>query len=456
MPRASPESSSLPGRLARSYAEHGARSRSVLLAVSGGADSTALLVGTARVREALALHVEVATVDHGLRAEAAREVTSVVGLAERLGLTCHVRRLALSPGAGLEARARAARYATLEVLRQERGLDFVATGHTLNDQAETLLMRLSRGTALRGARSIHARAATLLRPLLACSREDVFAFLTTEEVGFVVDPMNADPSFFRTRVRQDVLPALNRAAGFSTVEHLATFARLASEDEALLDGLADAAWERLALSGGGLDAVGLRALEPPLWRRVLARLLGTAGARVDHATLERAREVVARGGAIPLSDGFLLKATGGRVRCVGPGGESPPAPLVLAGPGAQGDFGAWRFQVAAEGFPPPGVLALMLEEGTAWPLTVRSRKQGDRVRTRAGHRKVQDVMVDARVPSEARDAQPVVVDARGEPLWLPGVLPRFVEPGAASREVASRHSLWAFPPLTSERKTPPL
>ena len=455
MPRASFESFPLPAALARSYAEHGAASRSVLLAVSGGADSTALLVGTARVREALAMRVEVATVDHGLRKEALEEVTSVMGLATRLGLTCHVRRLELVPGAGMEARAREARYATLEVLRQERGLDFIATGHTLDDQAETLLMRLSRGTALRGARAIHARAATLIRPLLTCSREDVLAFLATEEVGFVSDPMNADPSFFRTRVRQDVLPALHRAAGFSTVEHLATFARLASEDEALLADMADAAWERLVLPGGGLDSVGLRALEPPLARRVLARLLGMAGARVDHATLVRARELVARGGVMPLSDGLQLKATGGRVRCVGPGREAPPAPLLLAGPGARGDFGAWRFQVA-EGMPPPGVLALVLEVDTAWPLTVRSRQQGDRVRTRAGHRKVQDALVDARVPSEARDAQPVVVDARGEPLWLPGILPRSVEPRAVSREVASRHSLWAFPLATSERKTPPL
>lgn len=455
MPRASPARPSLTAALARSYAEQGARSRSVLLAVSGGADSTALLVGTARVREALALRVEVATVDHGLRPEAAGEVTSVVGLASRLGLTCHVRRLALGPGAGLEARAREARYATLEALRKELGLDFVATGHTLDDQAETLLMRLSRGAALRGARAIHARASTLLRPLLACSREDVLAFLATEEVGFVRDPMNADPSFFRTRVRRDVLPALNRAAGFSTVEHLATFARLASEDEALLAGLADAAWERLALPGGGLEAVGLRALEPPLARRVLARLLGAAGARVDHATLERGRDVVARGGAMPLSGGLLLKATGGRVRCVGARRDAAPAPLVLEGPGARGDFGAWRFQVA-EGTPPPGVLALGLEAETAWPLTVRSRTQGDRIRTRAGHRKVQDALVDARVPSEARDAQPVVVDARGEALWLPGVLPRSSEPRAASREGSSRQSLWALPPPTSERKTPPL
>jgi tRNA(Ile)-lysidine synthase len=450
MPHASPGNAPLPAALARSYAGH--RARSVLLAVSGGADSTALLVGTAYVRRELGLHVEVATVDHGLRPEAAKEVEEVAGLAGRLGLTCHVRKLAVAPGAGMEARAREARYRTLEVLRHERGLDLVATGHTRDDQAETLLMRLSRGAALQGARGIHTRTNTLLRPLLACSRADVLAFLAAERVGYVKDPMNADPALFRTRVRSEVLPALHRAAGFDTTEHLATFARLAAEDEALLTGLAQGAWTRLTLPDGGLDAVGLRALEPPLLRRVIARLLGEAGARVDHATLERARDRVLRGGSLPLSGGWTLKTTGGRVRCVAPGRGAPVAALVLEGPGARGDFGAWRFQVA-EASAPPGVLALVLEAEPAWPLTVRSRQPGDRLRTRAGHRKVQDTLVDARVPAEARDGVPLVVDARGEVLWLPGVATRFVEPSAGE---GPQGVLWARPPPSSERKTPPL
>ncbi|RKH56666.1 tRNA lysidine(34) synthetase TilS [Corallococcus llansteffanensis] len=455
MPRESPERPPLPALLARAYADHGLAARSVLLAVSGGADSTALLAGTARVRDSLRLRVEVATFDHGLRAEAAEEVAAVARLSARLGLACHVRKLALSPGPGVEARAREARYATLEVLRKERDLDAVATGHTMNDQAETLLMRLARGTALRGARGIHAEAATLIRPLLACSRADVLAFLRAEGLDFVRDPMNADPALFRTRVRTGALPALDEAAGFSTVEHLANFARLAAEDEALLARLADASWERLSLPGGGLDAVGLRALEPPLQRRVLARLLGMAGLRVDHATLERGLDAVRRGASTALSGGARLKATGGRVRCVGRHPEAPPGALMLGGPGAAGDFGAWHFQVA-EGSSPPGVLGIALGKETAWPLTVRSREPGDRIRTHSGHRKVQDVLVDARVPSEARDAQPVLVDARGGLLWLPGVLAPPAALGEDVHEVASRQSLWATPPGPSERKTPPL
>src|SRR5262245_31162064 len=125
--------------LERAYRQFGLAGGSVLLAVSGGADSTALLVGTAAVAERLALKVEVATLDHGLRPEAREEVEAVARLAARWGLPCHVRQLHLPPGSGLEARAREARYAALEALRRERGLQVVATAHTASDQAETLL-----------------------------------------------------------------------------------------------------------------------------------------------------------------------------------------------------------------------------------------------------------------------------------------------------------------------------
>jgi tRNA(Ile)-lysidine synthase len=419
----------------------------VLLAVSGGADSCALLVGSVRVRERLGLEVEVATLDHGLRPEAGEEVEAVARLAAGWGVRCHVRRLHLAAGPGLEARAREARYAALESLRRERGLQKVATAHTASDQAETLLMRLVRGTALRGAASIHRTGPFLVRPLLEVTREEVEAFLAEEGISFVMDPMNVDPAFLRTRIRREVLPVLARAAGFAVVPRLATFARLAAEDEALLGGMADAAWRRLARAEGGLDAVGVRALEPPLRRRVLARLLAEAGAEVDDASLARAFEAVEAGRSITLRGGhqrggLQLRTSGGQVRCVRrPAARAPLLPLVLAGEGASGvqEGTGWRFSVAAEP-PPTGSLGLPLPEDTRWPLTVRTRRPGDRVRRPAGSRKLQDVLVDRRVPSERRDALPVVTDAAGELLWVPGVWT------SSRMEAPARLFLQATPP----------
>jgi tRNA(Ile)-lysidine synthase len=453
MPRTGHGSSLLVKTLEAAYRRAGLERRSVLLAVSGGADSTALLEGTVLVRERLGLQVEVCTLDHGLRPEAVEEVRSVERLAARHGLPCHVRQLGLAAGPGVEERARQARYMALEAVRSERGLDAVATAHTASDQAETLLMRLARGTSPRGAAGILPERGTLVRPLLERTREEIEAFLEAQGIGFVVDPMNADPRLLRSRIRHEVLPALSRAAGFPVTERLAAFSRLAAEDDALLSELAAAAWSRLVLPGGGLDAPGVRALEPPLRRRVLARLLSEAGAIVDDATLGRVLAAVARGRAATLSHGLQLRSAGGSVRCVRPRAAPVLGSLSLAGEGASGllEGTGWRFSVGSSAHAPAsGALVLPLPEQTRWPLIVRTRRPGDRVRAPGGSRKLQDVLVDLRVPAERRDHHPVVTDAEGLLLWVPGLWM------ASGGKVVSGQSLWAFPPPPSDAGGAPL
>lgn len=451
MPRTGRATELITLTLEGAYRRFGLVGRSVLLAVSGGADSTALLVGTALVRERLGLTVEVATLDHGLRPEAGEEARAVERLAARHALRCHVRQLHLRPGAGVEQRARQARYEALEAIRQERGLTVIATAHTASDQAETLLMRLARGSALRGAASILPRRGTVVRPLLERTREELEAFLQEQGTGFVTDPMNADPRLFRVRVRREVLPALSRAAGFPVAERLAAFTRMAVEDDALLEELAAMAWQRLVLKDGGLDAVGVRALEPPLRRRVLVRLLAQEGAVVDDATLGRALDAVAQGRFTTLSHGLQLRATGGVVRCI----RSRVAPVLgslsLSREGSSGalEGTGWRFAVGpAPGA--PGALQLILPEDTRWPLTVRTRRPGDRIRGARGSRKLQDVFVDLRVPAERRDLHPVVTDGDGRLLWVPGL---WAPPAG---KVVSGQSLWALPPRPSDESSGPL
>jgi tRNA(Ile)-lysidine synthase len=451
MPRTGRATEALTTTLAESYRGLGLRGRAVLLAVSGGADSTALLVGSALVAERLRLRVEVASLDHGLRPESSAEVDAVARLAARHSLPFHTRALHLKAGPGVEARAREARYAALEALRTEAGLEVVATAHTASDQAETLLMRLMRGASLKGARGIQPVRGRVVRPLLECTREEVEAFLAEQGVPFVSDPMNVDPRLLRTRVRHEVLPALVRAAGYPVARRLAAFARLASEDEALLSEMADAAWRRLVLPEGGLDAVGLRALEPPLRRRVLVRLVTEAGVEVDDALLTRLLQAVETGRPATLGRGLQLRTAGGRVRCVRPGATAPPPPVELAGPGASCTVPetGWRFWVRAEPAP-AGVLALALPEDVHWPLTVRTRQPGDRVKGAAGTRKLQDVFVDLRICSERRQSHPVVVDARGLILWVPGLW------ASPSRTGPSGHYLWAVSSMASDHGTAPL
>jgi len=294
----------------------GLASGGLLAAVSGGADSLALLHATATVAPRLGLRLEVATVDHGLHPEAKGWADGVARACEGLGVRCHRVALQLErTAAGLEAAARDARYAALERVRREAGLDVVATAHTASDQAETLLMRLARGAALGGAGGVlEARRDRVVRPLLFATRADVEAYVAALGLSPVVDPMNGDPTFLRTRIRGAVLPALSAAVGYDAQPALARFARLADEDDALLREEARRAFDRCAWPDGSLDRVAVDALTLPIRRRVVALLLEGAGLPLDAAAIDEALRAIAEGGTATLPRDRLLTCANGRVQ----------------------------------------------------------------------------------------------------------------------------------------------
>lgn len=424
---------SLLARLERSYLRLGVREAGVLLAVSGGADSTALLVATQRLETKLALRLEVACLDHGLRPESNQELEQVRHLADGLELPFHARRLNLAGGSALEARARLARYQALEELRRERKLEFVATAHTASDQAETLLLRLSRGSSLRGAAGILPSRGEIIRPLLDWSRADVELFLEQLGQGFAQDPMNADLRFSRARVRHQVLPALESALGPGVAPRLARFSLWAGEDEQLLSRLADEAFDRLVRGENGLDSKGLRALELPLQRRALVKLIQNAGAPIDADTLGRALLAVERAGTATLGKGWVLRCQSGTVRCCPSRTVAPKAAEGLLSPDQPFVDGAsgltFRASTTNE---QAGGLALWLPEGSL-PLRVRHRRPGDRV----GSKKLQDLFVDRKVLQEDRDRVPLVCDASGKILWVVGFWRQGIQ-AASSLQVSAR------------------
>ncbi len=414
-------------KLARAYRDLGICGQKLLLAVSGGADSTALLVASVQVAQALRLTLATASLDHGLRADSEEEVRRVRALCTGLDVAFYSRKLGLRDGPALEGRARRARYRALEVIRIEAGCAWIATAHTASDQAETLLMRLLRGTSLGGASGIRPRLGRLIRPLLACTRAEVERFLSDQRISFAVDPMNEDFRFARARVRAQLIPAIESVAGSRAVPHLAAFAAEAASDAALLDELAAAAHARLLVDAGRLDATSVRALPPALQRRVLARLLAEAGAHVDRSALSRALAAVSISGGTTLSRGLELRCSGGLIRCTRAGDErrSSQASLPLAGGWIEDSVSGLRIGLA-DALPatrPPGE---WLEIAAAsLPLSIRRRRPGDRVGPLAGRgAKVQDLMVDLGIPREERDSIPIVCDAAGSIVWVVGVWPR--------------------------------
>lgn len=249
----------------------------VLVGVSGGADSMALAAAAHRA----GIRILIGTVDHGVRAESAGEAEQVAGWARGAGVPVHVRQLALTAGPGLEARARAARTEALRSLADELGARWIATAHTATDQAETVLMRLTRGSALAGAAGIRrVREDGFVRPLLWATRADTERYAAANGLPVVRDPMNGDRSFLRVRLRLDVLPALEAAVGSHAVPALARFASFAAEDDAWLLAEAERALGR-CLVHEGLDRLAVSSLGPPIRRRVLALWFTSLGLPVD-------------------------------------------------------------------------------------------------------------------------------------------------------------------------------
>ena len=258
----------------------------IVLAVSGGPDSIALMWLAARWRESLARgpRLVAVTVDHGLRSEASREARDVKRLARSLDLTHRTLRwTGAKPKTGLPAAARAARYRLLAQAARASGATHILTAHTRDDQAETLLMRMLRGSGIAGlaamARESERDGVLLARPLLDVSKSRLVATLKKARIGFADDPTNRDVSFTRPRLRT-LMPAL--AAEGGDARNLARLAARLARANAAVDVLADGAERYLALRGResqrpGFDAGAFAAMPEEIRLRLLLRAIGRFG-----------------------------------------------------------------------------------------------------------------------------------------------------------------------------------
>lgn len=254
----------------------------VIVAVSGGADSVALLRGLSSIRDPGPGRLVVAHLDHGLRDAAQSDRDFVVHLAEQLDLAVEVgvadvAGRANADGDGIEAAARAARYAFLQDVAERCGARFVLTGHTADDQAETILHRVLRGTGLAGLAGIpRARPlgpATLLRPLLELSRQGVIAYLTELRQPFCHDTTNFSCDYTRNRLRNELLPALRRDFNPEVDSALRSLGVLAGEAQqalqSMVQGLVDCAARHLSPEKTEIDIRPLQDCSPYLLRELL-------------------------------------------------------------------------------------------------------------------------------------------------------------------------------------------
>jgi tRNA(Ile)-lysidine synthase len=336
----------------------------LLVLLSGGADSVCLLdIALKRGADVSVLHV-----NYGLRDSADEDEAFCRELFPGL----IVERVTLPAGANVQAAAREARYA----LAEQHAVADYATGHTLSDQAETVLMRLCSSPGRRGLLGMEPRRGRLIRPLLHMTRAETEEHCRAAGLEWRTDPSNFDARFTRARVRHELLPLLERIAP-GAERTIAETARLLRDEAEALD----------ALLPETDSLAEIAALPPALGRLVLRRLAG-APVRVD--------ELLAlgdRGGTVTLDVGQGLRAVVeyGRVRFSGY--EAGPAPEAITVPGAgSARFGSWEVQLSG-------------------PATVRPWREGDRIKTPAGTKKLQDLFTDKKIPREERPQIPVVETA---------------------------------------------
>jgi tRNA(Ile)-lysidine synthase len=314
--------------------------RRVVVGCSGGADSVALFaLVTARGFDAIAVYV-----DHGLREGVVHEAAAVASIAERLGATSRREMIDVARGGNLEARARDARYAALERVRAETNAQAVLVGHTRDDQAETVLLNLLRGSGTAGLAGMPERRGYLRRPLLRLRRADTHELCRSIGVAPVSDPMNAEVHHRRVWLRREIIPQLERGANRDIVEVLARQAELLRDDNALLDAL--------AAEHAADDVKVINALPAAVARRVIRQRLGAPPPSAE--TVERVLAVAsgARVGT-DLPGGGHVRRVGGRLVFAAPahGNEQATAAVELRLPG-RARFGALTVEAWIEHGPP--------------------------------------------------------------------------------------------------------
>lgn len=414
----------------------------VLVAVSGGADSLALL----HVLRGAGYPLLVAHYNHRLRPEADSDAAFVGELALQLGLpfvtdSGDVAAYAAMESLSTEEAAREMRYRFLFRAARSAGAQAVATGHTADDQAETLLMHFLRGSGLAGLKGMLPRTILpafdaeipLVRPLLTWTRQETEAYCREHSLRYLTDASNADTTYFRNRLRHELLPQLE-AYNPQIRRSLARSAQALQGDYELLNQLVDSAWDRSVIASGGryvsFDLSQLREM-PPALRRNLFRRAAFAlkpGLRdVDFSALDRAAKL----SAVELAGGLKTVIEAGFLHLTDDESSLPAEQPQLDGTVVvqygQNTFGDWILaceQVAQVASPLTDRFSALLDADlAAGKLTLRSFRPGDRFEPLGmpGQTvKLSDLFVNLKIPKRLRERWPVLC-VNDEIAWIPGL-----------------------------------
>ncbi|MGE0598364.1 MAG: tRNA lysidine(34) synthetase TilS [Dehalococcoidia bacterium] len=422
------------------------RVQKVLVALSGGADSTACLLLLRELSPTFGFEVVACHFDHMLRAESKSEMDAVRTLCDSLEVECisgegDVLGVSAQMKRGIEETAREMRYQFLAFVAEKAGADCIATGHTADDQAETILMRIVRGSGIRGIRGMlpvsevpGAEARRLIRPLLETPKADTIAICSECGITPIEDASNSDLQFTRNRVRAEVLPALEAlnpsvrssliGLGESAREAFEPIERRSYEVQPYERGPVGAIFEAEKFDEVPAEALGLVIEREAMFFHLQPE--------TNRTRVQNLQQVLAGGsGSVSFGD-TEVEVSSGKVRIGPPLQEVQPfAPAILDVPGAT-RAGPWLVDVRTDVIPgsPEAPVVAVDSSACSGAFRVRPLEPGDRLLVNGLERKVSDLLINEKVPAWERVGTVVIADGNGV-VALFGAKRSFVRDGLA-------------------------
>ncbi len=397
--------------------------------MSGGSDSTALLHVLSSLGHEFGLTLSAAHFDHRVREGSDREAELVAARCAAVGIQCRVG--TADRELKNQGEYRDARYAFLESEVIRSGADRVVLAHQYEDQEETILLHLLRGTGLRGLAGIPELRGRYARPLLGFRKDELREYLTDRGIEWCEDSSNEDPRYARTRVRNALLPMLREVPAFQTsLTCLGRSARVAEAGaERRAERQLEAVIRRSPQAHGGVQIarLGLLDYDRADQAQIVRNIARTLGFRLGRRGTEAAVQFVESGlsgTGLDLAHGLRMTREYDRIRFHGPTPRKPDRDLTIyeAGVGAEAlELGGRSYVVhwGRRGEDDPWTAAFPLRR-LKFPIRVRAPRPGDRIRLRAGSRKLKKLLNERRVPRSERGQVPVLVGADERVLWVVG------------------------------------
>lgn len=399
---------------------------SFVIGVSGGVDSVSLLNALTSLSKAWNFKISIAHLNHGLRKEADMDEKFVKSLAKKYNLPFYTKKVRL-PKSNIEEAGRIARYDFFEEVKKQTGSKYIVTAHNLNDNAETILLNLTRGAGLSGLSGMKIKENALIRPFLNIKKEEIVDFAKKNRLKWRDDPSNRYLKYSRNRVRHKVLPELkkiNEKAEDNIVRSSSFLSEIAvyQKKEAILH------YKKNSVKKNGVSFLAvdrIKTLDPLLQKEILQIFFEENGTlkNISQKNLESILDLLKKGGSkeISLAGGLIIRKEYDKLMIVEPSRNITEQGKFDILPNKKIKFS--EFTIISKSTKKAGKStkdSVYVDLEKTGKLVVRSKKEGDRVSISGDKtKKIQDIFVDAKVPKIKRTSYPVIANASGELIWIP-------------------------------------